>query len=1079
MADEKLSFVIDSNLDKIAQSVQTLTGNVERLYQAFRKKNDALLVQNRLEASTDEGVNALNRDYQTLQGSIGQTSARSREYNDITGQSEEKFKKISGSLSNLNDNFYKIGDTIKISGENWTKIGPGSWSMNNPELEKQFEDRRKKIRKVELAIQNSIKKMLDGVQSVGVRLAAEATNLKPFAMEFASAFSINPLKFFGFGNAMKEAFQLMLKFQQMRHELAYLSDASGDASKALSLVYEVAGGSAVASGTATGILRALADQGVITNKELKSIGILAGDLQAATGIAASEWASFTGELAFTYGVPEQGLKNITSALIGTNLRGAQLQKTMQSVNKILATTGFISGKPSTDSIHKLTKAVGGAVKQFQAMGISAEKATGFIEGLMDPENFEKNAFLFGKLGISASEYAGYLNDANGQQKLLQKTMSNLPQLAGEISKIQNPFARLQFAKTIGLDMQIVQNMAGKTKQEIEQMLADYEKNNKADEALKEKKKKMAAEAAKFDDMMLGLKMQVLGPVMKFLNGGMLKKFIGILPNIAVTIGSIFEAITPIIQTITDALMALTPAFVMIVEDFVNPFIKIFPQFLKSVLNLLPGADMDKQSVNMKGASPESNALFSGIKNLVSYMSKIYMILLGWKALNFIGDSFNKVMGFFKPGRKRLMDATLDEAANAFNRTPMKGGGLKDLGLGTKILGIIAMIFAAGKLFKFTKEAIFGKSESENLKQEAKVKPDNIEIKNRREREFMLNTDEMAERQGQRTGSILASKTFGIGKGNQFGLQRQLGVRNLLKPTDFSSAIPGVEAPLPIKPPSDKIIKSVSTLKKTTGFLKVLGKAMGPLSLGLTAFQVMTAENNEQRAGAIGGAIGGAVGAAFGSALGPVGTVLGGMVGGFIGDIAGSAVGRVIDMYSETNVTAEKRGQMAQDSLSKNMKGIFDAFKIGRFDLITKQLGLAFENLYLQLKQKVVRIMTLGIAGNDSAEGQNAATTILDRFQKQTANITDEAAMKTYFEQAKKQIEEIEGNSTVGNQMYINMLETQMESQKLQAVVAQEALKEQKKGNKINEQIRDKDVTPVVGVQGFVQTSGEQLSFYSS
>ena len=1067
MADEKLSFVIDSNLDKIAQSVQTLTGNVERLYQAFRKKNDALLVQNRLEASTDEGVNALNRDYQTLQGSIGQTSARSREYNDITGQSEEKFKKISGSLSNLNDDFYKIGDQLNKSGQIWTKVGPGAWRMDNPELEKQFEDRRKKIRKVELAIQNSIKKMLDGVHSVGVRLAAEATNLKPFAMEFASAFSINPLKFFGFGNAMKEAFQLMLKFQQMRHELAYLSDASGDASQALSLVYEVAGGSAVASGTATGILRALADQGVITKNELKSIGILAGDLQAATGIAASEWASFTGELAFTYGVPEQGLKNITSALIGTNLRGAQLQKTMQSVNKILATTGFIAGKPSADSIHKLTKAVGGAVKQFQAMGISAEKATGFIEGLMDPENFEKNAFLFGKLGISASEYAGYLNDANGQQKLLQKTMSNLPQLAGEISKIQNPFARLQFAKTIGLDMQIVQNMAGKTKEEIQQMLADYEKNNKADEALKEKKKKMAAEAAKFDDMMLGLKLQVVGPVMKFLNAGMLRDFISILPKIATTIGSIFEAITPIIKTITDALMDLTPAFVMIVKDFVNPFIKIFPQFLKSVLNLLPGLDMDKQSVNMDGAKPQTNALFSGIKNLVSYMSKIYLILLGWKGLNFLGDSFNKFLGYMKPGRKRVMDATVDELANAINRKPLRGGGLKDLGLGTKILGIIGMIFAAGKLFKFTKEAIFGKSESENLKQKAKQKPDDIETKNRRKREFMLNTDEMAERQGQRFGLTLAEKTFGIGKGSPKVLRRMLKSPKIPTPSILSPQI------IPPKPPDvGKLAKIGSSMKGTFKAAMSVAKILGPLSLGLTAFQVATANNAEEAGGAIGSAIGGTIGAAFGSTLGPVGTVLGGMLGSFIGDVAGSSIGRVIDMYTKTEQTAEERGKMAQESLSKNMEGIFAAFKIGRFDLITKQLGLAFENLYLQLKQKVVRIMTLGIAGNDSETGQNAAKTILDRFQKQTANITDEGAMQNYFEQAKKQIQGIDENSTVGNQMYINMLETQMESQKLQAVVAQEALKEQKKGNKISEQIRDKETErQTTNIQRFVESSG--------
>ena len=1050
MADEKLSFVIDSNLDKIALSVQTLTGNVEKLYQAFRKKNEALLVQNRLEATTDDGVNTLNRDYQTLQGSIGQTSARTREYNDITGQSQERFKRISSSLGGLNDNFYNIGDQVKRSGEMWTKVGPGAWRIDNPELDKQFEDRRKKIRRVEIAIQNSIKKMVDGVHSVGVRLAVEATNLKPFAFEFMNAFSFNPMTFFGFGNAMKESFQLMLRFQQMRHELAYLSDASGDASKALSLVYEVAAGSAVASGTAQGILRALADQGVIATKELKSIGILAGDLQAATGLAASEWASFTGELSFTYGVPQKGLENITSALIGTNLRGAQLQKTMQSVNKILATTGFISGKPTQDSIHRLTKAVGGAVKQFQAMGISAEKATGFIEGLMDPENFEKNAFLFGKLGISASEYAGYLNDANGQQKLLQKTMQNLPQLAGEISKIQNPFARLQFAKTIGLDMQIVQNMAGKTKEEITQMLADYEKQNKADEALKAKKQKMAAEAAKFEDMMLGLKLKVLGPVMNFVQKNM-TNFIAILPKIAISIGSIFEAIVPIIKTITDAMLELTPVFTQIISDFVNPFIKIFPKFLKSVLQLLPGLDINQQSVNMKEATPQTNAFLSMTRNLISYLSKIYLILLGWKGLNFIGDSFNKITGWFKPGRKRVMDATLDEFSNAVNKRPMTGGGLKDLGLGTKILGIIGMIFAAGKVAKMTKQAIFDKSEP------------------RGEKEFRLNYDEMAERQGQRVGATGASKLFNVGKQK---------VNFLNRPTPTGPPLPsGWES---IKPPSGKVMKSMENVGKTFSSVKAFTKVAGPIALGLTAFQVATAENAEEASGAIGGMIGGTIGSAVGTAFGPIGTVVGGMIGSFIGDIAGSAIGRQIDMYAQTEKTAEERGKMAQASLSKNMEGIFAAFKIGRFDLITKQIGLAFENLYLQLKQKVIRIMTLGIAGNDTEEGQNAVKIIMDRFQKQTANITDEGALQAYFDIAKKQIESVKGVSWVGSDMYINMLETQMESQKLQAIVAQETLKEQKKGNKISEQIRDKDVdnNAKTTVQRLTEVSSGSLTFYA-
>jgi 3D (Asp-Asp-Asp) domain-containing protein len=334
----------------------------------------------------------------------------------------------------------------------------------------------------------------------------------------------------------------------------------------------------------------------------------------------------------------------------------------------------------------------------------------------------------------------------------------------------------------------------------------------------------------------------------------------------------------------------------------------------------------------------------------------------------------------------------------------------------------------------------------------------------------LNTSEMAERQGQRGGSFLASKVFDIGKQNTKFLNRTIPKGPPIPPGWQS-----------VKPPSGKVIKGIENVGKTFSSVKAFTKVAGPLALGLTAFQVATAKNAEEASGAIGGMIGSTIGAAVGTAFGPIGTVVGGMLGSFVGDVVGSAIGRKIDMYTETNKTAEERGKMAQESLSKNMEGIFAAFKIGRFDLITKQLGLAFENLYLQLKQKVVRIFSLGTVGNDSEEGQNTAKVILDRFQKQTANITDEGTMKTYFEQAKKQIEGIDENSTVGNQMYINMLETQMESQKLQTVVAQEALKEQKKGNKISEQIRDKEApTSTNQVERFINDSGgiNQLPIFS-
>jgi predicted nucleic acid-binding Zn-ribbon protein len=329
-------------------------------------------------------------------------------------------------------------------------------------------------------------------------MARSASQLNPIdTSEFSSGFTLSAKSLFGFGSAIKSAFSEMKSLQGMRHELAYLSDASGNAGKAMGAVFNIAAGSAISRATAQGVVRTLADQGLAltdaagnASPKIEKLGRLAGDLQAATGIAASQWGSFTGELSFNYGLSEEGIKGITSALVGTGLRAQHLERAMQTVNKVMQTTAYIAGVPTDASMNKLTKSIGGAMKAFQKLGISAEKAGSFIEGIIDPENFEKNSMLFAQLGISASEYAGYLNDVNGQQKLMERVMGNLPALAQKLSSIQNPFARMEMAKSLGLDMQTVQRMANASKEQIQEIMREYEEKNKADEALAQKKKNL-------------------------------------------------------------------------------------------------------------------------------------------------------------------------------------------------------------------------------------------------------------------------------------------------------------------------------------------------------------------------------------------------------------------------------------------------------------------------------------------------------------------------------------------------------------------------------------------------------------
>jgi len=885
LAKDQISFEIKSNLDKVAKQAKNLSDNVNILSNSFKRKNILLSQQNKLENKSSESVKQLNKEYQDLNSGVKGFIDKGAELRRIYRSTDNDIKKSTNSMRGFSE---QIKGTV------------------SNDYDKEFEKQIKKIREIENTIANSIIKTLDRIHNLGVQLTLEANQLKPFAMEFMNSFSFNPLKFFGAGQAMKESFELMKYFQQMRHELAALSDSSGDASKAVSLVYEVAGGSAVASGTATGILKTLADQGIIVNSELKSIGILSGNLQAATGIAASTWAGFTGELAFNYGIPTEGLENITSALIGTNLRGAQLEKAMQSVNKILQTTGFIAGKPTTESIQSLTKAVGGSMKVFQSMGISAEKAGGFIEGIVDPENFEKNAFLFAKMGINASEYADYLNDADGQQKLLQKTMENLPRVASEIANIQNPFARLQFAKTIGLDMQIVRNMAGKTQAEIQQMITEYEAKNKANEALEEKKKRMAAEAAKFDDMMMGLKLKVLAPIMKFLSDGALSDFISILPTIAVTIGRIFEAMVPILKVLTDGFNELVPLFSDFVERFVAPFVQAFPKILEFLLNKLPFMNTREGET---GNETPAQKLFLIVSNILGYLTKIYLLVLAWKGLNFLGDSFNKIKGFFVPGQKRVIDATVDELAGAIRGTPMKGGGnlLSMLGLGTRVLGGIGLALGGGYLTKSIYEKISGNDDTKVPLGE-------------------MHKGDLASSFGFRASTYALPSAFG-----GFGVQ---GLKNI-----------SAEAKLMQELARTGMYSKGELIKGGAGSGL---KFVRPLAMGYDAYRIVSADTQEEQLGAVGalsgGLLGGVLAGSLAAALPSGGTSL--VVGGLMSlglALGGEAImrkyGASLDLQrAGINKQIDDNLSKIKDGIANGMTNIFNAFNLDRMDIVGKQVS---------------------------------------------------------------------------------------------------------------------------------------------
>ena len=651
-----------------------------------------------------------------IQSNISDLLKEISKLNSETNKLSIGYKNLSQSVSNSNN-------SLRSASQNWQKIN---------EISKQYEEQSKStqqtdnenwnngIKKIN-EYYNSYKKLVSNIGALSIRMAGSikttAMGMSPISpSEFSSGFSLDPKSLFGFGDAMKNAFGMMKEMQQMRHDLAYLSDDAGDASKALNTVFNIAAGSAISRTTSQGVIRALADQGLkltdATGKaspKIERLGILAGNLQAATGIAASQWGSFTGELDFNYGLSEAGLNGITSALIGTGLSAQQLERTITATNKVLQNTAFIAGVPTEKAVLGLTKAVGGAMKVFSKFNIPAEKAATLIEGILDPENFQKNSYLFARLGISASEYAGYLNDANGQQLLLEKVMGNLPQLANEVSNIGNPFARMEIAKSLGLDMQTVRRFASASRTEIEQIMKEYVEANKNQEALEKKKKKMAAEAAKYDDFIFGLKMKVLAPIMKILQNGMLDRFMAIMPSLANAMANTFIAVAPIATEIMTKLLEIGPSIANFVQRLGEGIGWLFSAVGggNGVVNFL--------SDKYNDASKNNGSFIDSLSDIVSILSKIY---LAFKAFQigkfflesaigigkFVGSGINKALGWIMPSKKLIINATVGDLAEAIGREVKPGLGRTTtggIGAGlTSILASLAVILAGAGIGKF-------------------------------------------------------------------------------------------------------------------------------------------------------------------------------------------------------------------------------------------------------------------------------------------------------------------------------------------------------------------------------------------
>lgn len=453
---------------------------------------------------------------------------------------------------------------------------------------------------------------------------------------YRSAFSaISPINLgtiglsFSMSGLISTAFGEIKALSALGDSLTYLSSDTGSVTGAMNLLHAAAGQSTLAVGTMQGVLKSLSDQGIETKKDFMDLSKLAGAMQSATGAAASAYGSFTGELSYKYGVPIQGIKNITSSLIATGLTGTTLEKVIGSVNKVLSNTAFIAGKTTPKALENTTKAINSSIYAFNKLGISAEKATGFIEGITDPDKFEENAYLFGKLGISVGDYSDMLMDAeNGQKRLLGKVMTNLPALSKQIKSIQsNPFAMRQLAKSLNLDMEMVQKMASSSEEDMQRLMQTYEQKAEEDKALKKKEEEQKKEAAKFEDALTALKRKALQPLMNFVSNN-LGNIMSLFSKVSEVFAVVLKAIVPVLKTFSDVFVSFSKSGLDFIKKF-EPEMKQFSQMIVSLSTTVFDFIKDFGPSFLKGFIKGVKDVGDIIKDLYTYIEPVVSSIISF------------------------------------------------------------------------------------------------------------------------------------------------------------------------------------------------------------------------------------------------------------------------------------------------------------------------------------------------------------------------------------------------------------------------------------------------------------------
>jgi len=395
-------------------------------------------------------------------------------------------------------------------------------------------------------------------------------------------------------NGLMEAAEEARRYwSELADSMNFYSSSTGSTTNAVNMLTTAAGKSTASIDTLRGAFSSMVDAGADSDKFINDMLPLMGDFETKTGLAASQFGQFSTKFQQMFGEKKgitKDIKDLTKALIGTGLKGAQLEQTMQGITEAAEKMGFATRGDTLD-IKGLAKEFGKTSAVFKAFGVSAQTTSSFLNGLVDPENVEKNMLLMNKLGVSYGEFNDMLNSGKGHDKFFDKILKNVGSVAQEANMIQDASTRYKYLKdTLNLPPEIANKLMKVSPARMQSELKKIKKEMEEAEKKDKWRKDLKAREEKYEEQMRFLRMQMVAPLIDIVqkNRGTIQKFV--------------KAIVPLMQGLS-----------RMVSKFLSPFIEWLDAFSDG-LEKIKSSDSDSI---LKFAMNSLGPLWASIKKSFS------------------------------------------------------------------------------------------------------------------------------------------------------------------------------------------------------------------------------------------------------------------------------------------------------------------------------------------------------------------------------------------------------------------------------------------------------------------------------